>query len=61
MMVIFVCLSKHYMIHVFLVWKLTTLSVAGMLNKCLCLARALGMTKLKNMSDMILATLCWAT
>jgi hypothetical protein len=34
---------------------------AGLLNKSLCLARALGVTKFTNMRDMILVILCCAT
>ncbi len=34
---------------------------AGLLNKCSCLARALGLTKFTTMRDMILVTLCCAT
>ncbi len=36
-------------------------SEAGLLNKCSCLARALGVTKFIIVSDMILVTLCCPT
>jgi hypothetical protein len=36
-------------------------SEAGLLNKGSCLARDLGVTKLKNMIDVISVTLCCAT
>jgi hypothetical protein len=37
------------------------LSVASLLNKCSCLARALGVANFTNMRDIILVTLCCAT
>ncbi len=35
-------------------------SVPGLFNKCLCLARALGVTKFTNVRDMTLVALCCA-
>jgi hypothetical protein len=37
------------------------ISEAGLLNECLCIAQALGVTKFINVRDMILITLYGAT